>query len=120
MAHDVQVQRIVLLPRFTSFAGARTFRTAPLNVRLFASAVVSLWIGNGIGSSPSYQMQLQESPDLKIWTTISTFNPSPETELAQDVTFSREWARLVVTLAGVDPAFTCWSVGDFVTRVTRA
>ncbi len=117
--HDVQVQKIVLLPRYTSFSGAQTFTTAPINVRAYASAIISLWVGSSIGSSAGLAMQVQESPDLKIWNSISAFGGVPDTEVSSSVTFSMEWVRLSITLAGTSPGFTGWAVGDFVTRVRR-
>ena len=119
MPHQIEVQKIVLLPRFTTFSGARTFNTAPINVRAFASADISLWVGNGVGTSPGFSLVIQDSPDLKIWSTLSTINPTPGTEAFQMVIFQREWIRLAVTLSGTDPGFTGWCVGDFVTRAQR-
>lgn len=116
MAHEVEVQKIVLLPRFTSFSGARAFNTAPINVRAFSSALITLWVGNGVGSTPGFSMAVQESPDLKIWTQLVNFIPTPGTEVVQSVEFEKEWLRLVITVTGTNPAFTVWCVGDFVTR----
>lgn len=119
MAHQIEVQKIVLLPRFTTFLGARTFNTAPINVRAFASADISLWVGNAVGTTPTFSLVIQDSPDLKIWTTLTTINPTPGTEAFQLVPFQREWIRLAATLTGSDPGFTGWCVGDFATRAPR-
>ena len=119
MPHVIDVQKIVLLPRYTSFSGAQVLRTAPINVRAFASAIISLWVGNAVGTTPGLVMQVQQSPDLKIWTGISGFSGVPETEITNSVAFEMEWIRLVITLTGTDPGFTGWCVGDFVTRVPR-
>jgi hypothetical protein len=119
MAHDIEVQKIVLLPRFTSFSGARSFLSAPINVRAFASAIVTVWVADGVGTSPTFAMSLQESPDLKIWTALSGFSPTPGVELTQSVPFKKEWVRVSVVLTGSNPAFTGWAVGDFVTRAHR-
>jgi hypothetical protein len=117
--HKPQVQRIVLLPRYTSFSGARVFHGAPFNLRAFASADLVLWTGPGVGASPAYVLELQDSPDLKIWSPLAILAPTPEVELSQAVTFRHEWVRLAVTLTGGSPGFTCWCVGDFVKRTPR-
>ena len=120
MSHDVEVRKIVLLPRFTTFSGQQAFIGAPISVREFASAEIGLWVGNAIGTSPGFTMVVQESPDLEIWNVLSTFTPTPGTELVKSMDFIREWIRITVTLAGTDPAFTGWSVGNFVTRARPA
>lgn len=117
MSHVVEIQKIVLLPRYTSFSGARTFLSTPINVRAFASADIAAWFGSSIGSSTAIMLALQESPDLKIWTDLATMTPTPGTEDGVTVSFGKEWVRLAVTLTGTDPGFTGWCVGDFVTRV---
>lgn len=119
MPHQIEVQKIVLLPRFTTFSGARTFYSAPINVRAFASADIVTWIGNGVGTAPTFTLVVEQSPDLKIWTPLATFSPTPETEADLTVNFGPEWVRLAITLAGADPGFTGWCVGDFVTRAPR-
>ncbi|MCE9637731.1 MAG: hypothetical protein K8T90_18685 [Planctomycetes bacterium] len=119
MSHPIEVQKIVLLPRYTSFSGAQVLTTAPINVRAFASATIGFWVGNGIGTTPTIAMEIQQSPDLKIWTSLSTFTGTPETEVTNNVTFEMEWVRLAITLTGTDPGFTGWCVGDFVTRAPR-
>ncbi len=112
---NTEIRRIVLLPRFTTFAGARTFYTEPLNVREFAYANVAVWRGTGIGTSPTFLMQMQESPDVKIWTSNGvSYSGGGETN--QSHSFGLDWIRLAVTLAGTDPAFSCWSAGDFALR----
>lgn len=119
MPHPIEVQKVVLLPRYTSFSGARTFLSAPLNVRAFASADLVAWFGSPIGTSATVTVVFQESPDLKIWTDLATMTPTPGTEDAVTVSFGKEWVRIAVTLGGTNPGFTGWCVGDFVTRAPR-
>lgn len=112
---NTEIRRIVLLPRFTTYSGSRTFYTEPLNVRAFAYANVAVWRGTGIGSSPGFLLQMQESPDLAIWTSNgASYSTSGET--TQSHSFGFDWIRLAITLSGSDPAFTCWAAGDFALR----
>jgi len=113
------VQKVVLLPRFTAFSGARTHLGTPMGVRAFGTATIMLWTGVGTGTSPVFELQLQHSHDLTLWEVLDTLTPTPGTELVVGVGFSREWLRLAVTLTGTDPAFTCWCVGNFVRRAPR-
>lgn len=114
---DTQIRTIVLIPRYSTYVGARTYFTVPLNVREFAYAHVNCWRGDGLGSSsPTIALQLQASTDLQIWDDIGSAFGSSAGESQQVVTFTKDWLRFAVTLTGVDPAFPCWSVGEFATR----
>ena len=119
MSREVQVRKIVLLPRFTSFAGADTFPTGPINVKQYASAIVTMWFGTPVGTTPAISVDFEESPDLTLWSTLASLTPTPGTELRQSISFGMEWMRVVVQLGGADPGYTGWCVGNFVTRVTN-
>lgn len=107
------VDKIILLPRFSSFAGEATFYTAPNNVRGYGEASLVLAMVGGLGTGISFVVQVQESPDLEIWDDngppLSITDPT-------DVTFRFEWMRLKIALSATDPAVTCWCVGNFVRR----
>ncbi len=116
MAADVD--KIVLLPRFTSLSGAMEYATAPVNVRQYSSANMSVWKGMTIGGgTPTFSVQVEKSPDLVIWTSEGTpFTPADEQEVAQAfAALETEWLRLKITITGgaPDPGYTCWAVGDF-------
>jgi hypothetical protein len=113
----LEVEKVILVPRFTSFYGATTFLTVPVNVHDYASAGLVAWRSAGIGTSPVLSIQVQQSPDLDIWTTLATITPTPD-ETTSSVEFTQEWLRLAVALTGVNPGFTCWVVGNFVPRRT--
>lgn len=120
MPHTVQVQKIVLIPRFTTFVGAQTFYTVPINVRDYHQVNVSTFAGVGIGSSPTIEVDVEDSPDLKFWSVHTDVSPTPGSESTPaTLVLKREWLRLKVTLGGTNPAFSSWAVGDFVMRARR-
>jgi hypothetical protein len=115
---NTEIHKIVVVPRFTTFAGERTFLTLPVPIRQFASAEVGAWRGAGIGSSPVLSMQFQISDDLDVWKDLTgAFDPNGETHMG--LSLEAAWLRLAVTLTGTDAAFTCWVVGDFATRTPQ-
>jgi hypothetical protein len=108
------VEKVILIPRFTSYAGANTFLQAPMNIREYESAVFLYQLVATIGTiGPSITVKVQESPDLSIWYDAgpALVSGDPETR-----TFRFEWIRLHIEMSGTDPGFTCWCVGDFVRR----
>jgi len=113
------VRKLILLPRYTTYAGARTYLTQPFWIHDFARADLMAFIGAMIGSSATVSIQIQESPDLDLWIDNgSAFTSAGEAigsfELAHD------WMRVAVTLAGTDPAVSLWLVGNFVERAKAA
>jgi hypothetical protein len=114
------VQRIVLLHRFTSFAGAATFYSAPINVRAFAEAEITVYRSDGMGTITTYEIGVDQSPDLEYWyEDASEIAPAAGAEATAQKTFELEWIRLRIVLAGTDPAVTSWAVGNFVPRVVQ-
>jgi hypothetical protein len=108
------VERIILLPRYTSFAGTGTFHTAPVNVRPYSRATVNYVETGALGSiGPEVDVRVEESADLEIWEEIGGNLNSGEPETRE---FRFEWIRLKLAVTGSDPGFTCWCVGDFVLR----
>lgn len=116
------VRRIVILPRYTAFYGATTFRTVPMNARDFAEVVLTAWRGNDLGSSSvSAAFQLEQSPDADAgtWSAVGTaLAPTVGNESTDTFSIEQEWVRLAVTVSGGDLGLTTWVVGDFVPRET--
>jgi hypothetical protein len=108
------VDKVLLLPRYTSFAGATSFYTAPMNVREYARAIFTYTACGGLGSTPpTVVVKIEQSADLEIWTEVAPdINVGGPVELA----FKFEWMRIKLTVSGSDPCITCWCVGDFVYR----
>lgn len=111
------VKKITLVPRVSSFVGARTFNTLPIPVREFSSANVTAWRGAMQGSSsPTFSVIVQQSQDLENWSNLATLSPGAVDQTTSAVDFTMDWLRLAITLAGTSPAVTCWVVGDFLVR----
>lgn len=111
------VSRIILLPRYTAFAGATTFTGAPIWVRPYAQLILSLWRGSGLGSDAALQLQLHQSPDLESWSTLgSPIAPSANQETTQPFSLGADWIKFRVDVTGSDPGITSWAVADLVPR----
>ena len=110
---EADVDKLILLPRFTTFAGATTFETPPLNVRQYGIAYVDLTIAGALGSpAADATVVVQESPDLGYWREVATLVEGDATQAV----FSFEWMRLTITVSGTDPALVLWCVGNFIRR----
>lgn len=112
------VQKVLLLPRFSSFVGAGPFYTAPMNIRTYQKAFITGWRGTGVGPSPgTATITIQESTDLGVWIDNAVaIGPPVNSEVTQEVVFSLEWMRLKIDLTGSFAAMTMWAVGNFVAR----
>jgi len=111
---EAAVDKMILLPRYTSFAGVGTFLTSAMNVRDYSHVNVTYVTVGALGSTPpTVTVYLQESPDLEIWNDIDADINDGNTDTRN---FRFEWTRLKLVMTGADPGFTCWCVGDFVRR----
>ena len=111
-----EIRKIVLVPRFSSFVGARTFTTPPLSVAGVASATIAAWRGAALGTSVTFSIVVQQSHDLQMWSDLTTLSPSANAEATAAVSFTMSWMRLSITLGGGTPVVNCWAVGDFLPR----
>jgi hypothetical protein len=116
-----EVDKVILLPRYTTLVGKTDFITAPINVRPYAEANISFWRGNELGTVTSLTVTVQESPDLTEWKSLQTFSTAADTEETKSASFTMDWIRLKVEIDGSEPSITCWCVAEFVRReVARA
>lgn len=107
---------LVMIPRFTSYVGAGTFDTAPLDVERYARFVLRVWRGTALGTSPAVTIRFQASHDGITWfdlATVSGFNA----EGTVDEAIAWRWLRARVELTGTDPAFSCWAAGVLEERI---
>ena len=108
---------LVLLPRYTTYAGASTFLTLAMDVTEYSSASVNVWRGKLLGTdTPTVAFSLEESSDQVNWTAcagsgVTDFDPGQEDEEQRVATLGKRWFRLKVVLGGTTPAVTCWAVG---------
>jgi len=114
---------LVLLPRYTTYAGASEFVTIAMDVTEYSSALVNCWRGKLLGDSPTFLMVFEESSDQVNWTAcdeMDPFDPTEEHEVQKAPSFTKRWFRIKVTLGGAlaSPVATCWAVGFLVGRLS--
>ena len=106
---------LVLLPRYTTYAGADTFTSIGMDVTPYSKAIVNVWRGNLIGTSGTVGVTLQESTDQTNWTTCTgtspDFDPGADTEDQYEATLNKRWFRIKVTTTGTNVAVTCRAIG---------
>lgn len=112
----------VLLPRFTTLAGATTFTTLPMDVSGYAGAQFHVWRGPIRTTSsmpppapPAFTVYLEESLDTLHWV-LGPSTPAAYAILEADAKFFSydfrlRWFRLKVVLTGQHPVVTCWAEG---------
>ena len=109
---------LVLLPRYTTYAGASDFVTIAMDVSDYQKAIINLWRGILLGGSPTITFSCEESTDQVFWTpcagtNVTAFDPGQADEKQATATLAKRWFRLKVALTGSSPgpAATCWAVG---------
>lgn len=102
---------VVLLPRFTTFAGGGRYETAPLDVTDYDRLVVEYGCGTVYGGG-SVTVLFEESHDGIEWFELDS------TAVAVDVRvdLTRRWLR-VAAVVGSGKAITCWCQGQLRRRV---
>jgi hypothetical protein len=111
--------RIILFPRYTTFAGDQDWTTLPINVTAYESGDVRIWIGDivGVTTPGPVAARFEESTDQVRWTTCggtgsSSLAEGQETALAP--LFTKAWMRLLISVqagAGGKPSVSCYAVG---------
>ena len=114
MSSGMQVP-LVLLPRFSTFAGVATFRTLPLDVSAYVNVSLNIWRAALCGTAPTYAITIEESTDQVTWSTVSgttaSYDPGSDTEGPQNGALRKRWMRATIVLAGANPVATCWAIG---------
>jgi hypothetical protein len=112
-------EKIVLIPRYTSFVGLGTFYLPPVRVRDFCSADISFWRGVAMGTGLNLLVKIEESPDLSLWRDLATFGTTAAVEFDESMEFTTDWIRAgVFVIGGTAVAFSAWMVGEFERRET--
>jgi hypothetical protein len=104
---------LVLVPRYTTYAGDTSFSTVAMDVSEYSKATLSFWRSVGANLT-SVAATYEESTDQVTWTTCGggPFNtPSANTEEQHQPTLTKRWFRIVLTLTGTDAVVTCWCIG---------
>jgi hypothetical protein len=110
-----QLTPLVLLPRYTTYVGASTFVSIAMDVTEYSAAIINVWRGILLGTTPSIVFNFQESTDQVTWDNCAgytpDFDPGEEDEEQVNVTLTKRWFRITILLGGTSPAATCWAVG---------
>lgn len=121
---------LVLLPRYTTYAGLTTTGTGPhyfstiaMDVTEYQNAIVNMWRGKLIGTAtvaPAFT--LEESTDQVTWTTCggttAAFDPGENAETQYTAALTKRWFRVKLALGQVDNVLTCWAVGFLEQRLS--
>ena len=112
---------VVLVPRFTTYVGASIFGTEAIPVAAYAGIGLTFWHGPLLGSGAllAVSVGFQESVDGTVYADCPggpwSITNSPG-EFVLMAYFTKAWMRFFVTLAGTNPAVTCWAQGAFELR----
>jgi len=111
---------LVLLPRYSAYSGAGDFTTIGMEVTDYEQAIVNIYRGPLIGTSPTFGVTLEESTDQQTWSTCAGttagYDPTSGVEGQQTATLKKRWFRVKVTLGGTSPVVTCWALGFLMLR----
>jgi len=105
---------LVMLPRYTTYAGDSTFTTVAMDVTDYQKAILNVWRGKLVGSGPTFDISFEESTDQDSWTVCtngSGGDPGTETEAQYTPDLNKRWFRVKITLGGSSPIATCWAIG---------
>ena len=105
---------LVLIPRYTTYSGDLTFTTIAMDVTDYQSAIVNVWRGKLLGTSPGITISFEESTDQVNWSTCASGtggDPGEDTEAQYTPTIAKRWFRAKVVLTGADPIVSSWAVG---------
>ncbi len=110
---------LVLVPRYSTYAGAGDFTTIGMEVTPFVSALVTIWRNSLNGTSPTCTFEFEESTDRTVWTTCSgggAVDPGTDTEHLVSVELKKRYFRSRVKLGGTGVAASLYAVGYFTAR----
>lgn len=110
---------LVLIPRYTTLAGATTYTTVGMDVSDYEKAVVSYWRSAGVNLLGAPTVLFQESTDQLNWTTCAGgpfTDPGANSEAQYQPELTKRWFRISVELATADTAVTLWCIGFLMQR----
>ena len=113
---------LVLLPRYTTYVGTIDFTTIGMEVSDYSKAIVNVWRGPMVGTSPTFGVTFEESTDQSSWTVCTgataDSDPGSGVEDQYTATLTKRWFRIKTTLGGTDPIVSCWAIGFLELRET--
>ncbi|MCE9635093.1 MAG: hypothetical protein K8T90_05240 [Planctomycetes bacterium] len=110
---------LVMLPRYTTFAGTTPFYTIAMDVTEYEKAILNVWRGQ-MRTGCTFSMYFEESTDSNSWTNCAgvtpPVDPGPGAEAQYVPTLRKRWFRLRLELtAATTPddfaTVSCWAVG---------
>ena len=110
---------VVLVGRFTTFAGADSFETVPIAVSEFSEIDLTVWRGVLEDAGDQFTFEIQESMDQENWTQIGIVTPSGAGQVSLSADLSRSYLKAIVKLAspgGGFPVITAWVAGFLLKR----
>jgi hypothetical protein len=115
---------LILVPRFTSLSGARSFATTPVEVSQFSTGTITVWRGDLQGASSTYKFYLEFSTDAINWTEFLLAGPGqawvdPGAFDAETWPFgiTYRWMRGRIALTGSSGVeVTSWAAGLLMKR----
>jgi hypothetical protein len=105
---------LVMLPRYSTYAGANTYTTIGMDVTDYERAILNVWRGTMTGSAPTFAISFEESTDQEVWSTCtngSGGDPGANTEAQYTPDLKKRWFRVKLVIAGTNPVGTCWAIG---------
>ncbi len=110
---------LVLLPRYTTLAGATTYTTVGMDVSEYEKAVLSYWRSAGISLTSTPVVSFEESTDQLTWTTCTGgpyTDPGANSETQFQPELTKRWFRISVQLPTAQSAVTLWCIGFLMQR----
>lgn len=110
---------IVIIPRFTTFAGASTFFSYALEVSEYSELQLTLWRAPLVGSGAVFQLSTQQSLNRSDWQSCpgsQDVDPGTNLESAYAWPLDTQWLRTKLVLSGSGPVVTCWAQGFLIRR----
>lgn len=107
---------LVMLPRYSTFAGATTFYTIWMDVTEYQKAILNVWRGP-MPTDTDFELSFEESTDQVSATSCAgvtnPVDPGVDTEDQYTPDLKKRWFRvkLKLTTAGAFPSVSCWAVG---------
>lgn len=104
---------LVLVPRYTTYAGPADFTTIGVDVTEYSEASIAVWRGNLAGAPGTFALNFQGSLDQKTWGNLlgSDQDPGALTEVLYEFQLKLPYLRMILKLTGTDAVVTAYACG---------